>query len=43
MENTAYKGKEDYIVRASKKVGDKQIDCDARVRPRRRVRRLLRA
>jgi hypothetical protein len=33
MENTAYKGKEDYIVRASKKVGDKQIDCDARVTP----------
>jgi hypothetical protein len=33
MENSSYKGREDYIVRASVKVGDKQVDCSARVTP----------
>lgn len=32
-ENSSYKGKEDYIVYAYKKVGDKVLTCSARVTP----------
>jgi hypothetical protein len=33
MENSYYKGKEDYIVHAEKKAGDKVFVCNARVTP----------
>lgn len=33
LENSSYKGKEDYVIRAQKKLGDVVLTCNARVYP----------
>lgn len=33
LENSSYKGREDYVIRAQKKIGDIALNCNARVYP----------